>query len=148
MTSPELIAHHALNPAHLEALAPHARRLAELLGGLSMLVWREPWRRHLEHQAWQALQEAGADRETLGLDALACAELRQRAHEAGGWIIDSDGPRFVPAPTWRVASRGVAGAARGAAVGQGAADNGRRCPGMSGQWPPFGGRRAPSSHRW
>lgn len=23
------------------------------------------------------------------------------AHQAGGWLIESSGPRFVPAPTWR-----------------------------------------------
>jgi len=101
VTPPELIAHHALDPAHLAALAPHARRLAEILGSLSMMVWGEPWRRHLEHQVWQATQDPEADRAALGLDALACAELRDLAHQAGGWLIESDGPRFVPAPTWR-----------------------------------------------
>lgn len=90
-----------LDPATLEALAPHARRLAEILGGLSMQVWGEPWRRHLEHLVWQATQQAGPDREALGLDALECAALRELAHQAGGWIIWSDGPRFVAAPTWR-----------------------------------------------
>lgn len=101
MTSLESPQHHALNPAHLEALEPHARRLAEILGGVSVVVFGEPWRRHLEHLVWQATQVAGADRAALGLSATECAALRELAHQAGGWFIESDGPRFVPAPTWR-----------------------------------------------
>lgn len=102
MTPAEAAQHHALPADHLEALAPQARRIAEILGGLSMVTSGEPWRRQLEHDVWQAIQGPEAGRAAVGLDARGCAELRQLARQAGGWVIWLEGLRFVRDPTWRL----------------------------------------------
>ena len=67
-----------------------------------MAVYGEPWRDLFEHDVWQAIQDPEADRAALELDASACAELRDLAHQAGGWVMWSAGPRFVPDSTWRL----------------------------------------------
>lgn len=64
-----------------------------------------PWHRHAEHRIWRAIHEAGSDRESLGLDATACTELRRLADDARGWVAWTSRPKLVEMPAWLVLHR-------------------------------------------
>lgn len=90
---------------HLASLSPPGRRIAETIVAISRASWASSWHRHAEHRIWRAIHELGRDRESLGLDVDACAELRRLADAAGGWVAWTSRPKLVEMPGWLVLHR-------------------------------------------